>query len=146
MIWASLTHAYRPTRPQYPAPARASTPTRDRPKDLETDSLSATPGPIMDADGDVIMGATGVQIPPSPGFTKMFDQTSPTPAAPFLLSSKTKMHVVLQDCTGAGIKKAPVKSKSPTWKWVDAAAGMTAAESEQSIQKPFRFMDLPGGK
>jgi hypothetical protein len=147
MIWASLTHAYRSKRPSYPAPSRPSTPPRELPEGLETAAPPATPGPIMDDTGDVIMGGCGVLVPPSPGFTNtLFDQTSPTPASPSLLSPKAKMRVALQDSTGAGVKKASVKSKSPGWKWVDATAGTTATTSEQSIQNPFRFMQLPGGK
>jgi hypothetical protein len=147
MVRASLTHAYRPKRPSYPALSRPSTPPRELPEDLDTAAPPATLGAIMDDTGDVIMGGCGVLVPPSPGSTNtLFDQTSPTPAPPPLLSPKAKMRVALQDSTGAGIKKAHVKSKSPGWKWVDATTGMTAAPNEQSVQEPFRFMHLPGGK
>jgi hypothetical protein len=116
-------------------------------EDPENIAPPATPSPIMDDTGDVIMGAHGVLVPPSPGFPNpLFDQTDPTPASPSLPIRKTKTHVLLQDRTGAGIKKAPVKSKGPIWKLVDATTNSAAVPSEQAVQQPFRFMHLPGGK
>jgi hypothetical protein len=101
----------------------------------------------MDDTGDVIMGAEGVFVPPSPGFFNLLaDQDVPTPASPSLPIRKSKMRDALQAHTGAGVKKSSPKIKSPIWKLVDAKASASAGPNEEASQKPFQFMELPGGK
>jgi hypothetical protein len=101
----------------------------------------------MDATGDVIMGAEGVLVPPSPGFFHPPpNQNASTPASPSLPIRKPKMRDALQAHTGAGVKKSSPKIKSPIWKLVDAKASASAGPHEEAIQKPFQFMELPGGK
>jgi hypothetical protein len=104
----------------------------------------------MDRSGDVIMGAQGVQVPPSPDFLNgIFEQEHPSlasPASPTLAIRKAKNKVVLNDRTGAGIKKKQPKSRGTVAKLVNATASATAALAEEPVEKPFRFMNLPGGK
>jgi hypothetical protein len=101
----------------------------------------------MDSTGDVIMGAQSVLVPPSPGFLNgLFEQEHRSPAPSGLAVRKAKMRLIAQDRTGAGIKKSKSKSKTTVCKLVDATAIAMAALSEEPVQKPFRFMDLPGGR
>jgi hypothetical protein len=131
-------------RPKRPARSRASTPPPKLLSDPELAASPSTPGPIMDDTGDVIMGAEGVLVPPSPGFLHPpSDETATTPASPSLPIRKSKMRDALNAHTGAGVKKSPAKIKSPIWKWVDA---MATAPKEDAVQKPFPFMKLPGGE
>jgi hypothetical protein len=137
-------HGCRPKRPARPGRSRTSTPP---PKSLSDPDLAAppsTPGPIMDDTGDVIMGAEGVLVPPSPGcFHPSSDETATTPASPSLPIRKSKMRNALNAHTGAGVKKSPAKIESPIWKWVNA---MATAPKEDAVQKSFPFMKLPGGE
>lgn len=104
----------------------------------------------MDPNGDIIMGAQGVRVPPSPGFLNgIFEQTHPSPVSPgspALAIRKAKTKIVVKDRTEAGVKKAQPKSRSIVAKLVNATASATAAFGDEPVQKPFRFMDLPGGK
>jgi hypothetical protein len=95
------------------------------------------------------MGAQGVIIPPSPGFMiALSDQEHAPPESCSLPTRKanSKMQVALKDRTGAGIMKAQPKSKTTMRKLFDVTAGSAAATREKALHKPFRFMDLPGGK
>lgn len=101
----------------------------------------------MDSNGDIIMGAQGVLVPPSPSFLNgVFEQEQAVPASPGLAIRKAKLRLVSQDRTGAGIKKSKVKPKTTVGKLVDSNAGAAAALMHQAVQMPFRFMELPGGK
>jgi hypothetical protein len=100
---------------------------------------SKNPGLVIDTSRDVIAGAQGVLVPPSPGFLNgNFGQTNSVPGSPTLPTHK-QAQTVSQDRTGSGIKKAKTKSKTPVWKLRNAAASSSA-------QKSFRFLQLPGGK
>ena len=93
------------------------------------------------------MSSQGVLVPPSPVLPNgMFDREIASRDATPLPIRKAKTRHVLHDRTGAGIKKLQLKGKSSVRKLVDTTAGATATMSEDAIQKPFRFMDLPGGK
>jgi hypothetical protein len=49
--------------------------------------------------------------------------------------------------TGAGVQKQVKKKSDGTMaKLVDAVFNEKVGTSDQALQKPFRFMDLPGGK
>jgi hypothetical protein len=99
------------------------------------------PGLAIDTSRDVIAGAQGVLVPPSPGFQNgVFDQNSLGSDSP-TLSSHKQAQTVSQDRTGSGVKKT---TKNPVWK-PRAAAGIVAALDVNTFQKPFRFLQLPGG-
>jgi hypothetical protein len=101
----------------------------------------------MDINGDVVMGAQGVLMPPSPSFPNgVFEQEQAAPTSPGLTIFKAKLRVVPQDRTGAGVKKSKTKSKATFGKLVDSNAGAAAALIQEAVQTSFRFMELPGGK
>jgi len=101
----------------------------------------------MDSNGDIIMGAQGVLVPPSPSFLNgVFEQEQAAPQSPAIPIRKAKLRLVSQDRTGAGIKKSKPKPKNTVSKLVDSNAGAAAALMQQAVQMPFRFMELPGGK
>jgi hypothetical protein len=145
MVNLANHYVYSPKRPARPARSRATTPPRKLLSDSEI-AAPSTPGLIMDDTGDVIMGAEGVLVPPSPGFfSPSSDETVTPPASPSVPTRKSKMRDALNAHTGAGVKKSTVKIKSPIRKLVEAK-GATVAPGEDAVQKPFPFMKLPGGE
>lgn len=104
----------------------------------------------MNTQGDSIMSGQPVGVPPSPGLHNTmhpFSQMIPAPGS--LANPDRKSHGKhANDRTGAGVKKrcARPKGKTAVEKLVDATVGATAALSINTVQKPFRFMELPGGK
>lgn len=98
----------------------------------------------MNTSADIIMGAEAVNVPPSPGLQNQLfsdlDAQSGTRAKP-----DRKLSTLSKDRTGAGIKKQQqqqAKIKGSFKKLVHA----TVTLSISTVDKPFRFMDLPGGK
>jgi hypothetical protein len=103
----------------------------------------------MNHSGDIIMGAQGVLVPPSPGImNEVSNQEHAPPDSPSLPTRKanSKMQVALKDRTSAGITKAQPKIKTTMRKLFAVTAGSAAATREKALHKPFQFMDLPGGK
>lgn len=104
----------------------------------------------MNTSGDSIMGGQTVIVPPSPGFPVPMHPFNHLNSAPGSLANPDrKSHGKhANDRTGAGVKKRcpRPKGKTAVEKLVDATVGATAALSIDTVQKPFRFMELPGGK
>jgi hypothetical protein len=104
-------------------------------------SPPSTPRPYVERDGNIVMGSTGVIVPPSPGFLNGKTHTpAEGPAIP--VRDMAKMHIADKYRTGAGIKKTHTKSRIPVRNLVKTAG----AAGVEAMFKPFRFMDLPGGK
>ncbi|KAH3955784.1 hypothetical protein HBH70_016610 [Parastagonospora nodorum] len=135
----------RNTNRAVPSPLRPSTPTRQLRENPDLASPPTTPLAAMDINGDVVMGAQGVLMPPSPSFLNgVFEQEQAAPTLPGLTIGKAKLRVVSQDRTSAGVKKSKTKSKATVSKLVDSNAGAAAALIQQAVQTSFRFMELPG--
>jgi hypothetical protein len=110
-------------------------------------SAPCTPRPYVERDGDVVMGATGVLVPPSPGFLSVMSDCENPPASPGLpiRNASSKMRIMGKDRTGAGVKKTQCKSRIPVKKQINVTASAAGAASGKAENRVFRFMDLPGG-
>jgi hypothetical protein len=103
----------------------------------------------MGNNADIVMGATAVLVPPSPGFLMaQSDQAQPPSVALALPIRKATLNArnVPKARTGAGVKKTQPKSTSAIRKLADRSAIPAGTTSKERDQKIFRFMDLPGGK
>ena len=106
----------------------------------------------MTTSSDSVMSGHTVTVPPSPGLQNLmhahpFGHLSSAPGT--LANPARKSHGKhANDRTGAGVKKSRTRAKAKTAveKLVDATVGATAALSISTVHKPFRFMELPGGK
>jgi hypothetical protein len=92
------------------------------------------------------MGSQSVGVPPSPG-AALFDALLTAPGTGHSLPLRTtKARTASNALTAAGVKKSPVKkTRKDVIKLAGAITTATASLSELSIQRHFRFMDLPGG-
>ena len=95
----------------------------------------------------MILGSEHAMVPPSPGvpvpnFEALSVSSVPGPALP-VRKSKRKNNMR----TGAGVKKAQNKKTTDgtVAKLVGVALAEKAGPSDKALEKPFRFMDLPGG-
>ncbi|KAH7412090.1 hypothetical protein DE146DRAFT_771951 [Phaeosphaeria sp. MPI-PUGE-AT-0046c] len=133
-----------PKRPSFPPPNRFSTPTRELPSTSEVSSRPATPRPNMNSSGDVILGGLNVVVPPSPGPQNLL--VSELNSAPDIRANPSRKPPgkTVNDRTGAGIKKQRARAKSHVEKLVYATVGATTALSISAVEKPFRFIELPG--
>lgn len=92
------------------------------------------------------MGSHSVGMPPSPGAALFGALLNRHAAGSMLPLPASKARDAGNALTGAGIKKAPAKkSRKDVIKLAGALTTATAGLSELSIQRHFRFLDLPGG-
>jgi hypothetical protein len=119
-------------------------------KHPELSASPATPSSAtMGNNGDIVMGATGVLVPPSPGFLDVLSDPAQSPAvAPTVSSRKTNINTrsVSNERSGAGVRKTQPKHKTSAQKLLDAFSFAAGSLSRKKAQEIFRFMDLPGGK
>jgi hypothetical protein len=98
---------------------------------------------------NVIMGSEHATVPPSPGvpvpgFADLTMSSGPERDLP---SRNRKNKGKGNARTGAGVKKQTKNKPDGTMaKVVGAAFNEKVGTGDQALQKPFRFMDLPGGK
>lgn len=100
----------------------------------------------MNTSGDVVMGTQAVFVPPSPGLQNPFIRKLKSAPGSRARPARKLQGKHANDRTGAGVKKQRAKPKTPDEKMVEATVGATAALSISAVEKPFRFMELPGGK
>jgi hypothetical protein len=102
---------------------------------------------IFHSNSNFILGSEHAMVPPSPsvpvpGFETLSvssDAGAGLPTGKSRCKQNAKTH--------AGIKKMQAKKKpdGTVAKLVEAALAEKSGASENTIEKPFRFMDLPGG-
>ncbi|KAG9185793.1 hypothetical protein G6011_07124 [Alternaria panax] len=135
------------------APTRASTPPPSRsskfghPPVGPASSTTGTRQNAFNGTSNVIMGSGHTIVPPSPGVPLSGFQALTMSAAPKRdpPSRRNKNQAKDNVRTGAGVKKQVKKKSDGTMaKVVDAALNERIGTSGQALQKPFRFMDLPG--
>jgi hypothetical protein len=136
------------------SPTRPSTPPRKSNMEFghpPFGPLPSTPGPSRTntfyGNSNLILGSEHAIVPPSPGgpvpgfeTLSVSSDAGPAPSTPKPTRKKKAK-------TRAGIEKQQIKKKTngTVAKLVEAALTDRPGASEKAIEKPFRFMDLPGG-
>ncbi len=142
------TNVDSPTRPSTP-PSRSSTMKFGHPSLGPAPSAPSLHQNSFSSSSNVMMGSEHAIVPPSPGVpVPGFEALTMSPETIKALPvRKGKEKGKGNARTGAGVQKQAKKKFDGTMaKLVDAVFNEKAGTSDQALQKPFRFMDLPGGK
>ncbi|KAI4625973.1 hypothetical protein J4E80_003107 [Alternaria sp. BMP 0032] len=136
-----------PTRPSTPPPSRSSPRKFGHPPVVPAPSTPVSRRNGFNGGSNVILGSEHATVPPSPGlpvpgFAALTMSPVPAQVLPIRQSKRKRGGHARTD---AGVKKKTKKKPSGTMaKLVDVGFKEKVGTSDPALQKPFRFMDLPG--